>query len=306
MMTDSRIHLDLTLRGPAVRDGEVALGDLARIAGETQQLVRRLGRSIAGQSGPGRTSSAVEAGTDLVLVGIRSGSTVLEIAGPEVHPELFSDTEVPPSVGVQAIELVVDGIEALHSHGALPGAFDSPSTDALASWLAALDAVAEEVVVGAGAPGRATRQQSMHPGALRSALPTSPAAPSDAVESITVEGVLYKLNLRTHRYGIEDDLGNSIEIVTSDEDDAAVGALVNHRAQARGTPRRDAAGRLESVIDASLTPAPNGGIDRAEFWRPHELDGLLEGKRPIVSIDELAIEGLDDAEIDAFLAAIDE
>lgn len=141
---------------------------------------------------------------------------------------------------------------------------------------------------------------------MRASLPTAPASRPDATSEITVEGVLYKLNLRTHRYGLEDDAGNSIEIVTRDADDEEIGALVNQRARATGMPNRDSGGRLDSVIDASLDPAPDLGLDRGEFWRSYDLEDLVKGKRPIESIDELVIEGLDGEESAAFLDAINE
>lgn len=286
-----------------MNEGEIPLADLARIADETQQLVHRLGRSLAGQSGPGRSATFVEEATKLTFVGIQRGSTLLQIAGPVVDPELFTDDSVPPPIGVQAVELVVDGLQALDANQALPPAFDDPSTGTLRSWLGALASVSESVVVSGASPGR-SRTCRIDPRATGERVPVGePTLPLP--RDVTVEGVLYAVNLHTGRYHIEDDAGNKISLVLDAVNPDDIGPLVNRRVRAEGLATRDATRRIQLVTANSIALAPDDPTGIETPQGSLTLGELLSGVEPIGSTDELVIE-LGAEEAAAFLAALDE
>ncbi len=50
---------------------------------------------------------------------------------------------------------------------------------------------------------------------------------------------------------------------------------------------------------------PENGIDASSYWRVWTLDEILRSE-PIESVDDLAIEGLTEAEADAFVRALAE
>lgn len=130
MTEDERPRLSLRLTGGDFGDGEIPLTALARIAYETQQLVKRLARSLAERSGPGRAPAAIDEATNLLLVGLRSGSTTLDIVGSRLQqPSLLGD------IGVEAIGTMLDGLQALSTERQLPAAFDDPSSRRLDGWL---------------------------------------------------------------------------------------------------------------------------------------------------------------------------
>lgn len=52
-------------------------------------------------------------------------------------------------------------------------------------------------------------------------------------------------------------------------------------------------------------PAPvNGTPDNSWFYRRHSLEELVDGAKPLASVDQLLIDDLTDDEADAFHAAI--
>jgi hypothetical protein len=304
-MTDdqARTHLSLRLDGGEYPDGEIPLAGLARIADETQQLVRRLARSLTDRGGPGRTPTSIEEATSLFLVGIHQGSTTLDIAGPRVQQlplELFDD------IGIEAIATMLDGLEALAADDQLPAAFDELSARSLDRWLESVGMAAAEVEISAELGSGARRVVRVEPNAARAVLShrSSPERPAPSLRS--VEGRLYAVNLETGRYAIRDDAGHSISLTGEGYPSDLVERLVGQRVQAQGTARFDDAGRLQLDL-AELRPAPPlEGVDSEQFFRNVELDELLRGKAPLESLDALVIEGLTDDEIEAFLAAGDD
>jgi hypothetical protein len=82
----ARARVIFTLHDSQHLPGEIPLTALAGIAAETQTLIRRLARSLDERSGPGRTPVAIENATELLLVAVRPGSTMLDVVGPAPSP----------------------------------------------------------------------------------------------------------------------------------------------------------------------------------------------------------------------------
>ncbi|HUP70812.1 MAG TPA: hypothetical protein VM142_13505 [Acidimicrobiales bacterium] len=307
MPDPTRTHLALRLVGGQQRDGEIPLVDLAKIAAETQVLVRRLARSITDRSGPGRTPAHLEELTQLLLVGIHGGSTVLEIAGPQMEAQLDLG-EVALDAGAQAVEALLDGIDAIRRGGSLPGPYDDITIRSLDAWLATVGETAGEFEIEATVANREWRIPRTVVEGAREAL-VRPAPPSSAqpARSQVVEGVLYDANLHTGRYVIEDDMGHAIALETSIFTSEHVAPLLGQRVRAEGTPRLDEGGRLQAIEASVLLPATEiEGLDSEAFWRNIELDELLSDAEPLQALEDLRISGLTEEEGDAFLRVISE
>lgn len=297
----ARTHLSLRLDGGEYPDGEIPLAGLAQIADETQQLVRRLARSLTDRGGPGRTPTPIEEVTKLFLVGIHQGSTTLDIAGPRVQQlPLFDD------IGTEAIATMLDGLEALATDDQLPAAFDELSVRSLDRWLEAIGTAAAEAELATELDPGSRRVVRVEPNAARAALShrSSPERPAPSPRA--VEGRLYAVNLETGRYAIRDDAGHSISLTGEGYPSDLVERLVGQRVQAQGAAHFDDSGRLQLDLEDLRLAPPLEGVDSEQFFRNVELDELLRGKAPLESLDDLVIEGLTDDEIEAFLAAGDD
>lgn len=81
--------LKLTLRGPGVRRGRIAVPDLVRICTEAQNVVNKQAEVIKGKKTihPGPTAGEIQQECTLELIGIDKGSTVLQfdLAKPQMH-----------------------------------------------------------------------------------------------------------------------------------------------------------------------------------------------------------------------------
>ncbi len=302
-----RSHLAVRLLGGQQRDGEIPLADLARIATETQLLVRRLARSITDRGGPGRTPTHLEEQSQLLLVGIHDGSTVLEIAGPELEAQLDLGT-LPPDAGSQALAAFLDGVDALAHGHPLPDPFDDIASRSMDNWLGALASAASEFEIDAEAAEREWHLPRTSLESAREVLVQSRAAATGLPpDSRVVEGILYAVNLHTGRYSIEDDIGHVITLETSIFTSEDIAPLLGRRVRAEGVPRYDDAGRLQVVEATQLSPGPEiEGFDNEGFWRHVELEELLHDHQPLESMEELAIPGLTEEEIAEFIKAIQE
>ncbi|MGH8930155.1 MAG: hypothetical protein ACRDZO_05840 [Egibacteraceae bacterium] len=300
----ARERLSLRLEGGDYGDGEIPLLALAHIASETQQLVRRLARSLTQRSGPGRTPGSIENATNLLLIDLQPGSTMLTFASPPVVQPMLGFFE---EVGAAAFGALMDGIEALENDAELPAAFDDVVSKSLDGWLDAVKSAAPAAEVRAELSSRPPRVLRLEPEAAQAALARrSPnEEPSEQGER-TIEGRLYAVNLETGRYALRDDAGNSISLTGEGIPSDAVGRFVGQRVQAEGVAHIDT-GHLQSLDVARLDLArPFEGEDRDWFYRGQTLAELLEGTEPLDSLDDLVIEDLTDEEIEAFLEAGDE
>ncbi len=307
MVDRLRAHLALRLVGGQYQDGEIPLADLASVADKTQRLVRRIARSVSDRTGPGRTPARVEEPTTLLLIGIHPGSTVLEIAGSSAEPQLDLG-DLGDDIGTQALNIMVNGIEAVAAGGELPEGFDDLSARSLDEWLDSIAGTAAAAELSAEIGTRPPRVVRVVPREARALLAGRVApAPSATPPLHAVEGTLYAVNLRTGRYTIEDDLGNSIGTIASVFTSEEIAPLLGRRVRAEGMPRFDEAGRLQTIELTRLAAAPDiNDIDAERFFRNVELDELLQGAEPLRSMDELVIEGLTPEDIDDFLRAIRE
>jgi hypothetical protein len=304
MTVSERSTIRLRLLGADYPNGEIPLANLARIAETAQQLATRLARAEEGRGRPGRSPDRLKEGVRLMFVGIEPGSTQLLIAGPPRDPQFdfgaLSEEAIERTVG-----RLVTGLEAVAAGQGLPEGYDDLSRRSLTDWLNALGQAAPEVEVESRVGARSTRTVRFRPGEASASLEPlpGPSPPS----RITVEGVLYAVDLRNGRYRIQDDMGTSILLVTSLFTTEQIAPLLGQRVAAGGAARYDETGRTREIDATTIAPARDiPDLDPARFWRNVDLDELLAMAEPLRSMDDLAIPGLTHEEGDAFLRTISE
>lgn len=279
-------QFEIRLQEMAIPDGEIALVDLAAIGGRLQELSTRVSRWVAEIDGAGRSPALVEEAASLRLVGVRVGSTVLEIRRG-THDTLELDLPFERQVTAKFWEIV-----------AAVGT-DSPPADApvqvCESALQLLDALqhAAPLVTVMGQDGR---NVEFRPAERDRSVWRPPVEP--VLEPVTITGRLEAVDLRTNRFRIADDVGNRIALRdVADAEDAA--RLVGTRVAASGIPSRDARGRLTSITEpvliAAALPASFRQHQEASEWSVPE--GYV-GPDPDAGID------LDDDEWASFLAVV--
>jgi len=303
-----RARLVFTLRDSQHHPGEIPLSELARIAAETQTLVRRLARSLDQRGGPGRTPAAIESATELMLVSVRPGSTKLEVVGPVREPQLDLGFDLPDDVGTRALDSFLTGLEALARHEPLPDVFDDISVRGLEDWLAAMAASTSDLEVEGSVGARPSRTVHLAPAIARAELSRGRAARAAPIAPVSVaEGRLYAVDLDSGRYRIRDDAGNSISVLTAGLSREHVALLLGQRVRAEGAPRLDEQGRLYALDVTGLALAPDvEGLDTAGFFAGVELSRLLEDAQPLESMSELAIADLSAGEVADLLATLRE
>jgi hypothetical protein len=305
MTTSERSTIRLSLRGADYPDGEIPLADLAAIADRGQQLATRLARAEEGRGGPGRTPTRLAEGVRLMFVGIERGSTQLLIAGPPRDPQ-FDLGPLTEEAIERTLGRLVDGLDAAATGSDLPEGYDDLSRRALADWLDALAHAAPELDAEGRIGARPVKQVHLQPAAASERLREEPPTP-EAPSAIRVEGRLYAVDLLNGRYRVEDDMGSRIDLVTTLFTADDVRPLLGQRVVAVGTPEYSEAGRIREVDATTIALAEDiPGLDASRFRHNIELDELLRDAQPLGSIDDLAIPGLTEDEIDAFLRALRE
>jgi hypothetical protein len=307
-MTHNRPLIRVRLDADDIPDGEIALADLAKVASSTQKFLRQIAGNLVGQRGPGAPRKGVIEASSLRLVGLKPGSTILEIAGADIASHAL-DYDIPTDLTELSFDMLVGGLSAISSDDPqpdLPVGFDKQLVDDLDDWLksvrqyksVALEAqVRSKTKVVKTVPRRArARLHNLSP---------QPVLPFVSPTEQALEGKLYALNLNTGSFSIEDDAGHKIRTNLPPElrSDAAV--LINRRVRAIGKPELDESGRIKVFAVSSLGPAPDlaGLSEQKGFFDPHELD-VKPPAGESGSLDEWAIGELSDEEADDFMDAL--
>jgi hypothetical protein len=296
-----RPQLHLHLVGEQQRDGEVSLNDLAKVAQSTQQLVTRMARGLAGKR-VGRPPDGLVEATRLFLVGLRPGSTVLDIAGLEADPDVLVADDMPVDLGERVLGLLADSARALsEDEPVLPAGLDASALNDLDAWLRDLRAYKRVSLEAELSRGR--RVAEFEPVVARRRLRVAtpqPPLPFVSSQYQALSGRLYALNLRTGSFSIEDDVGRTIRLAVPEDLRSRAARMVNTRVQAVGMPRLDENGRLlgfdvVDLVDAVELPVQTGFFDR------HQL--APSARHAPRHSDQGVIPDLTDDEIDAFVAA---
>lgn len=306
MAKQARPTLNLRLSSLNERDGEVPLSELARVAEQTQRVVTRLARGLVEDRGLGRASQSLIDATRLSLVGLKSGSTVLQIAGPRQPIEALAVEGMPSDLSEMAIEALVGSLECLvEDQPFLPFGVDSKSARDIDDWLRALRGY-ERVILETNIDN-GTLRADVQPVAARKHLrkaETQPSIPYVSADHQALTGRLYALNLRTGSFSIEDDAGHSIRLSVPEDMRSEAAQLADRRVRAVGNASLDDRHRLVTFDVTAFSELPSV-VDQAAFFERHD---LAPPPRAIANA-ELAqgvIPELSDDEIDAFVAALRE
>jgi hypothetical protein len=297
--------LHLRLSSLSERGGEIPLSELSKVAQNTQRVISRLAQGLIDDLGPGNLRHEVTAATELFLIGLRPGSTVLDIAGPELSADTLSAEGMPTELRDMAMTAFVESLEALsQARSLLPLGVDEKAVRYIDEWLRSVrhyDRVAVDAELPEGIL-RATVVPSTARKNLRKAE-TQPSLPYVSADHQVLTGRLYALNLRTGTFSVEDGAGHSIRLsVPADMRDEAA-QLINRWVRAVGTANLDSTRRrLISFDVVALIELPDLG-DQTAFFKTHDL-AIPSG---VVTQDDLSqgvISDWSDNEIDAFVDAL--
>jgi hypothetical protein len=284
------------------------LAELAKVAGQTQRVVARIAEGMVDDRGTGRLHQNVTNATTLSLIGLRSGSTVLDIALPQPALDQLPADGMPAELGEMAVTVLVESLEILSEDDlqpVLPVGVDDITVRDIDVWLRALRSYSR-ISIDAELSRSALRAE-ITPREARAKLRNAASQPSITYVSAShqaVTGKLYAVNLRTGSFRIEDDAGHSIRLNVSEEIRDEVAQLINRRVRAYGKASLDSRHRLVSFDVDGLEEAPELMIDQGAFFEKHE---LVAPSRSITQaeLEVGVISDLSDDEIDAFLSALE-
>jgi predicted regulator of amino acid metabolism with ACT domain len=299
------LHLRLTSRSE--RDGEISLTELARVAEQTQRVVTRIARAMIDDRASGRPRRNIAEATTLSLIGLRSGSTVLDIALPESAADTLSVEDMPSELGEMALAVLVESLEILCEDDpapVLPVGVDGRVAEDIDDWLRAMRGYSRVTIDAQLSHGAI--QAEILPQDARARLRTAesqPSLPYVSADNQALTGRLYALNLRTGTFRIEDDARHSIRLTVPEDVRAEAAQLVNTRVRAFGRASLDQRHRLVSFNVSALEQLPDF-IDQTAFFERHD---LVLPPRPIEQIDltQGVITDLSDDEISTFMAALE-
>ena len=268
-------EFELRLRGTDVADGDLTFAALNRITGALQQLATRIGRSLVGQDGPGRSPAVVEAATTLRLRGpLQPGSTVLPIG--------VGQEDV---LGEGLEHQTVDRLFALMTGLAT----DTPPSDTSAQIGQAVVQVADALTFSASSCDFRSPKRSMvrlAPAAVsRLVWPTEEPEGTRRPDTV-VTGRLDLVDLRRARFRVRDAVGNDIHL--HDVAHAADAAqLVGRLVTATGDAAFGTRGQMLALYSPHIraTEPPQWSLPR---WDPSTAARLPAGGVPGVSDDEVA------------------
>jgi len=318
MASTERPTVRIRLRGGQWADGEIPLTDLAKIGEATQLVVRRIGRELVEQRRPGRAAAAVERATALTLIGLRPGSTILEVAGVEPGVADVFDLDLELDLSARALDLWVRGLEALSApHDKvpeLPVGFDYAMSQAMDDWLRPLRNYESVGLV--SRIGSANVATTVVPRTARLRLrevQPQPSLPWVSSTNQAMSGYLYQGNLNTGGFTLEDDTGHSVRLQVAPDLRAEAARLLNSRVQAVGKPEVNEAGRLSSFIVTYFEPLPGTRGEQHAFWSRQQVatpSGITsrvyrdDSYEPPGSLADYAVQGLSDDDVDRFTAAM--
>ena len=266
---------------PRLPSGQIAASDLAAIADGLQTIAHRLARHLVGASGRGRSPAIVERASQVMVVGLSSGSTFLECWLGD--PETLDLPQPPDDVLGQQFDAIVAGI-----------ATNTPPTNT-------------PPLVASAAQKLARQLRARFPdGSIEFTLPTStvsievPDIDSSVwqmskdmeIQHIAVSGVLNRIDLRVNSFRITDSAGNDISLneVAEPED---FGPLIGKLVTAEGDGEY-VNGKLTGLVAPTIA-----AFDLPEAWLRPETHHPITGGGSFCE----GVDGVTDSEIEAFLAA---
>lgn len=307
MVQQPRPTLRLHLSGKGVRDGEMPLADLAKVADQTQRVITHIARGLIDDRSPGPIRGNVADATTLFLIGLGRGSIVLDIALADPAQDTLKAQGMPIQLGEIAITALAQSLEILSEDEptpVLPVGIDDKAVEDIDHWLRTLRSY-QHVTIDAEL-SHSSFQAEIVPRDARKKLKNAtsqPTMPYISADHQAITGRLYALNLRTGTFRIEDDARHSIRLTVPEDMRSEAAQLIDAKVRAIGKVSLDEHHRLLSFNVASLEELPDL-IDQLAFFERHD---LIEPPR-IITSDDLSqgvIPDLSNDEIDDFMAALE-
>jgi hypothetical protein len=307
MVQQPRPTLRLHLSGKNVRDGEMPLADLAKVADQTQRVVTRIARGLIDYRSPGPVPGDVADATTLFLFGLGRGSIVLDIALSAPAQDTLNAQGMPIQLGEIAITALAESLELLSGDEPtpdLPVGIDDKAVEDIDDWLRTLRDY-QHVTIDAEL-SHSSFQAEIVPRDARIKLKNAtsqPAMPYISADHQAITGRLYALNLRTGTFRIEDDARHSIRLTVPEDMRSEAAQLIDAKVRAIGKVSLDEHHRFLSFTVAALEELPDL-IDQLAFFQRHD---LVEPTHVITSseLSQGVIPDLSDDEIDDFIAALE-
>ncbi len=300
------VHFRLT--SPDEREGEITLDELSKLADQTQRVVVRIARNLVEDQGIGRVRQNLVNATRLTLVGLRPGSTILDIALSEPTEDSLSSLAMPGDLGEMALTVLVESLEILsenEEHPVLPVGVDETSLQQIDRWLRVLHNFSSVEV--AGDFNHGNLHTRVAPDLARTKLRDAymqPSLPYVSADHQALTGRLYAVNLRTGLFHIEDDARHSIRLTIPEELRVEAAQLIDKRVRAYGNASLNSHHRLISFSVVSLEEAPEPIFDQQTFFANHE---LTVPPRAIANseLETGIFPDLTEDDIDAFLSSFE-
>jgi hypothetical protein len=284
MSTQFEFHL----MGANAPDGELEADQLLAIVQSLKEIATKIGRAETGAEPVGRAPRRVQRVAKLTI-GLAPGSTRVLARRAGAGDDAFDFDLADEQAFDENFQALVESI----AEDRRPDWVSDTLSLAAADLTAALQQAAPEVEFKvAGQVRRTFRTAEVHRGTWRVAATQTP-------ESVTFVGRLFAVNLNTHRLQVQDDVGNQVALPKV-LNDAEVSRLLGTHVSVTGAPGLDARGRLTHIHDATIEAAPDplGGASLSEVMSLNEILASAPG------IEPGGIEGLTDAEADAFFEAM--
>ena len=255
-------EFEFHLKGASAPEGQLDADHLLAIVTSLKEVATKIGRAETDAEAVGRPPARVQRVAKL-LIGLAPGSTTV-LARRVGAGDGALDFDLPDE---QAFD---ESFEAL---------VESIADDNRQSWISDSLAIAAEGLAGAlqqaarevefkvsGQPRRSFRTVDVH-------RETWQVATTQDNESVTFVGQLYSANLHTHRFQIQDDVGNRVALPDV-LDDTAARRLLGNYVTAVGSPTHNYEGRLTEIIGATIEAAPDP-LDGVGISDPVSLDDIL-------------------------------
>lgn len=295
--SDADLHL--FIEGPRVPSGRVNLADLARITGDLQTALNRIGRVLRGTPGKraGGPERDIRALCALELVAIESGSVGL--------PMMLAERERPlptEDFGVLALESLLDGLQAVQDERELPASWDTGVLEAVRDLGTGLGRETASILF--TRRGRRGSRTVRYTEDIRHRLSARvPALPADRREFV---GQLLMADFdRAHlRCRIDPPTGRSIECRF---DEALEDVVLRHlRLQVRVTADAevDEYDRVKYICIATLEPLDGPAWGSGDFWTAPGIAELQQEQaiQPVEDLRTLAAPTwASDEELEEFL-----
>lgn len=280
---------EFRLVGVDAPQGQINVDDVVAILQKLQELATKIGRVETDAAERGRPGKKVERVAKLRLVGLKAGSTVIQVERVEDDSTLDFDLDHEQGFDARFAEI----IEAIGADSR-PSVISDTIAETAADLVSALQKAAPEVEFKAGGVvRRAFKTAEMH----RETWKPVPAA--EDPDSVTVVGRLYAVNLKSHRLQVQDDIGNEFALPRV-QNDSAVGHLLGSYVRVTGSPETDSRGRLSEIQGAVIEASPPLVANSGER-EPVALEAILAtGPGPVAG----GIPGLSEEEANAFFEAL--